>query len=163
MNIISNSCLGSYITRDYLKTKYNNPFCWSVIDDNSICTLINDYYNINFKNYELTKDNNWNFYLTIDNKIKVWYVHYKFSEKDNPIGSYNFDIISHNKDIANLKSYRYGGKLLVKHLKDIDAWEMTVPQMEQKIQAVMDIIEAKILDNKRLQTKYDLEKIKSDF
>ena len=75
-------------------------------------------------------------------------------EKDNPIGSYNFDIISHNKDIANLKSYRYGGKLLVKHLKDIDAWKMTVPQMEQKIQKVMDIIEAKILDNKRLQTKY---------
>jgi hypothetical protein len=84
-------------------------------------------------------------------------------EKDNPIGSYNFDIISHNKDIANLKSYRYGGKLLVKHLKDIDAWEMTVPQMEQKIQAVMDIIEAKMLDNKRLQTKYEMEKIKSDF
>jgi hypothetical protein len=84
-------------------------------------------------------------------------------EKDNPIGSYNFDIISHNKDIANLKSYRYGGKLLVKHLKDIDAWEMTVPQMEQKIQEVMDIIEAKMLDNKRLQTKYEIEKIKSDF
>jgi hypothetical protein len=84
-------------------------------------------------------------------------------EKDNPIGSYNFDIISHNKDIANLKSYRYGGKLLVKHLKDIDAWEMTVPQMEQKIQEVMDIIEAKMLDNKRLQTKYEMEKIKSDF
>ena len=84
-------------------------------------------------------------------------------EKDNPIGSYNFDIISHNKDIANLKSYRYGGKLLVKHLKDIDAWKMPVPQMEQKIQAVMDIIEAKMLDNKRLQTKYELEKIKSDF
>ena len=40
---------------------------------------------------------------------------------------------------------------------------MTVPQMEQKIQEVMDIIEAKILDNKRLQTKYELEKIKSDF
>ena len=84
-------------------------------------------------------------------------------ENVNPLGSYNFDIISHNKDIANLKSYRYGGKLLVKHLKDIDAWEMTVPQMEQKIQAVMDIIEAKILDNKRLQTKYEIEKIKSDF
>ena len=84
-------------------------------------------------------------------------------EKDNPFACYNFDIISHNKNIANLKSYRYGGKLLVKHLKDIDAWEMTVPQMEQKIQEVMDIIEAKILDNKRLQTKYELEKIKSDF
>lgn len=92
MNIISNSCLGSYITRDYLKTKYNNPFCWSVIDDNSICTLINDYYNINFKNYELTKDNNWNFYLTIDNKIKVWYVHYKFSEKDTMIRKNDVDV-----------------------------------------------------------------------
>ena len=83
-------------------------------------------------------------------------------EKDNPFACYNFDIISNNK-IANLKSYRYGGKLLVKHLKDIDACKMTVPQMEQKIQEVMDIIEAKILDNKRLQTKYELEKIKSDF
>lgn len=84
-------------------------------------------------------------------------------EKDNPIGSYNFDIISHNKDIANLKSYRYGGKLLVKQLKYINAWKMPVPQMEKKIQEVMDIIEAKMLDNKRLQTKYELEKIKSDF
>ena len=83
-------------------------------------------------------------------------------EKDNPFACYNFDIISDNK-IVNLKSYRYGGKLLVKHLKDIDACKMTVPQMEQKIQEVMDIIEAKILDNKRLQTKYELEKIKSDF
>lgn len=83
-------------------------------------------------------------------------------EKDNPFGSYNFDIISDNK-IVNLKSYRYGGKLLVKHLTNIDAWKMTVPQMEQKIQEVMDIIEAKILDNKRLQTKYEMEKIKSDF
>ncbi len=84
-------------------------------------------------------------------------------EKDNPFACYNFDIIYQNKNIANLKSYRYGGKLLVKHLKDIDACKMTVPQMEQKIQEVMDIIEAKILDNKRLQTKYELEKIKSDF
>lgn len=84
-------------------------------------------------------------------------------EKVNPIGSYRFDIISHNKNIANLKSYRYGGKLLVKHLKDIKAWEMPVTEMEQKIQKVMDIIEAKMLDNKRLQTKYELEKIKSDF
>ena len=84
-------------------------------------------------------------------------------EKDNPFGSYCFDIISQDKDIANLKSYRYGGKLLVKHLKDIDACKMTVPQMEQKIHSVIDIIEAKILDNKRLQTKYEVEKIKSDF
>lgn len=84
-------------------------------------------------------------------------------EKDNPIGSYHFNIITHNKDIAHLKSYRYGGKLLVKHLNYIDAWEMSVPQMEQKIQEVMDIIEAKMLDNKRLQTKYEVEKINSDF
>ena len=92
MNIISNSCLGSYITRDYLNEPYSNPFCWSVIDDVSIINLIKNYKNINFNKYELTKDKNWNFYITIDKLVKVWYVHYRFSKNDNKIRKNDVDV-----------------------------------------------------------------------
>lgn len=92
MNIISNSCLGSYISRDCLKSPYNNPFCWSVIDDNSICNLIKNYQKIDFNKYELTKDKNWNFYITIDKQVKVWYVHYRFSKTDNTIRKDDVDV-----------------------------------------------------------------------
>lgn len=90
MNIISNTCIGSFITRDFLKTPYNNPFCWNIIDSNSICSLIENYDKINFNNYELLKGYNlpnymekyWNMYIKIDNKINVYYIHYRFNPLD---------------------------------------------------------------------------------
>ena len=40
--------------------------------------LIQNWNIINFKNYELVKDNNWNFSIIINEKVKVQYVHYIF-------------------------------------------------------------------------------------
>ena len=85
MNIISNSCLGSFIYRDILKSPYQNPFCWNVIDDESLIYLIQNYDNINFKNFELVKDEHNNFYIIIDNKVKAWYIHYRYSTTDKII------------------------------------------------------------------------------
>lgn len=77
MILISHNCLSGHLYR-LLKQKYTCPFIWTVIDFNSMKTLITEWNKINFKNYNLEKDNNWNFSLIIDNKIKVQYVHYKF-------------------------------------------------------------------------------------
>lgn len=85
MNIISNSCLGSFLYKDVLKTVYQNPFCWNVIDDDSLIYLIQNYDNINFNNFELVKDEQNNFYIIIDNKVKVWYIHYRYSTTDKII------------------------------------------------------------------------------
>lgn len=78
MNIISNSCVGAFLTRDYFKEKFNNPFVWSFIDTKSFFNLIKNYDKINWLNYELIKDKNWNFSIIIDNQIKVDYPHYQF-------------------------------------------------------------------------------------
>lgn len=80
MNIISNNCLNGYLYRDCLKEEFGNPFIWTVIDFNSMLYLIKNWNTINFKNYELVKDESWNFSIIIDNKVKVQYVHYKFNK-----------------------------------------------------------------------------------
>lgn len=92
MNIISNTCIGSYIMRDCLKQPYENPFCWNIIDAESMYNLIKNYDKINFKNYELKKDDKWNFWIEIDNQVKVKFVHYHFSSRDTKIRKNNVDL-----------------------------------------------------------------------
>lgn len=85
LNIIADSCIGADIYKYHLKQPYQNPFCWSTMSSDSMAYLIQNYNNINFNNYKLTKDKNWNFSIIIDNKIKVNYVHYCFSKNDKKI------------------------------------------------------------------------------
>lgn len=92
MNIISNTCLSAIIQRDFIKQEYENPFCWNLIDFDSMYYLIKNYENINFDNIELTKNKNWEFSLIIDKKVKVQYVHYKFNINDNNITKRGSDI-----------------------------------------------------------------------
>ena len=92
MNLIGNSCLSSFITKEHIKEGYSNPFCWCVIDINSFCYLIENFDKINFWNYELVKDENWNFYIIIDEKIKVKFVHYKFSKQHSTILRKGLDV-----------------------------------------------------------------------
>lgn len=91
MNIISQNCLSGHIYKKYFNKNYKNPFIWSVIDFNSMKTLIENWNSINFNNYELVKDKNWNFSIIIDKKVKVQYVHYKFSPKYNKLTKVNGD------------------------------------------------------------------------
>lgn len=81
MNIICNSCVGGFIYKNELKSPFTNPFIWNIIDFKSMCYLVKNYDAIDFDNYELVKDKNWNFSIIIDDNVKVQYVHYKFSPK----------------------------------------------------------------------------------
>ena len=83
MNIISNTCIGSYIQRDCLKQKYSNPFCWNIIKAPEMIKLIKHWDSINFQNYEIVKDKNWRFSVIIDGLVKVDFVHYLFSANDD--------------------------------------------------------------------------------
>lgn len=80
MNLISQNCLSGNIYQNCLREQFSNPFIWTVIDFSSMLYLIQNWKSINFKNYELVKDTNWNFSIIIDGKVKVQYVHYLFDK-----------------------------------------------------------------------------------
>ena len=80
MNIISNSCVGGFLMRDHFKQEYSNPFIWSYIDTKSFYNLIKNFDTLDWFNYELIKDDKWNFSLIIDNQVKVEYPHYHFDK-----------------------------------------------------------------------------------
>lgn len=92
MNLIGNTCVASYITRDCIKQPFVNPFVWNIIDFESCYNLIKYWETLNFENYEITKDNDWNFSIKIDNKVNVQYVHYKFSKEHNKLTIKNNDV-----------------------------------------------------------------------
>ena len=92
LNVIADTCVGADIYKYHLKQPYQNPFCWETMDCDSMSYLIQNYKNINFNNYELVKDKNWNFSIIIDKKVKVNYVHYHFSKKDKIIRTDKSDV-----------------------------------------------------------------------
>lgn len=85
MNLIGNSCIASYITRDFLHQKFVNPFCWCIMDFQSCYNLVKYWDSIDFNNFELIKDEDWNFSIIIDDKVKVQYVHYLFDKNATKI------------------------------------------------------------------------------
>lgn len=92
MNIIGNSCGATAISKWCLKEKYNNPFCWVLIDFENFYNLIKYYDTLNFNNYELIKDDKWNFYIVIDNKVKIWFPHYRFDKNCKEIKIKEVDV-----------------------------------------------------------------------
>lgn len=80
MNLVNNSCIGSYITQKISPDGFHNPFQWCQIDFDSMYYMIKNWSSINWFNYELIKDDKWNFSIIIDNHIKVNYIHYKFDK-----------------------------------------------------------------------------------
>lgn len=82
MNLISQNCLTGDLNRYHFHTKYSSPFIWTVIAFEDMKKLITEWNSINFLDYELLRDENWNFSILIDKKVKIQYVHYKFSPDD---------------------------------------------------------------------------------
>jgi len=81
MNIITNNCLGGYIYRDVLRTQYENPFVWCFIEP--YFDFIQDYPNIDFKNYELKRietDSLKRFKIVINEKYELKFWHYWFDK-----------------------------------------------------------------------------------
>lgn len=79
-NIIANNCTGSRLYQQ-IGMQYGNPFMWSIISPEDFLYLYNNYYDINYWNYEIGKKNG-SYKLIIDGKINVLYVHYKYGEED---------------------------------------------------------------------------------
>lgn len=80
--------------RDYLKCPYNNPFCWNIIDFNSMYNLISKWDSIDFTNWDMFRDKQWNFYTKIDNYITIKWQHYKFSKTDDVLRKEGIDVFS---------------------------------------------------------------------
>ena len=85
MNLISQNCLAGNIYQCILRERFGNPFIWSVIDFDSMLYLIENWDSINFENYELVKDEKFNFSIIIDDHVKVQYVHYLFDPNSKEI------------------------------------------------------------------------------
>ena len=82
MNLISNNCFGGmYLRRE--KLQFKNPFIWTAINCKDFLNVIHNFDTINWMNYEIIKDKNWNFFINIDNKCKLNCVHYRFSKTDD--------------------------------------------------------------------------------
>lgn len=94
MNIIGNTCCGSWLTQTYFKEPFSNPFCWNVIRYESLYKLIKNYDSIDFNKYELSKDTDWKFYILVDGQIKIEYPHYKFSPNTVFTKTNDHDILS---------------------------------------------------------------------
>lgn len=79
-NIISHNCVGAefYKLQD---CQYGNPFIWCVIPPDDFQRLYNHYNQIDFSNIKLEKDKKY-YKIVIDDKINVYYVHYKYSKED---------------------------------------------------------------------------------
>lgn len=135
MNLIGHTCIPSFITTKCLNENISNPFSYAVLDFNSVYNLVKDYDIINWFNYELIKDKNWNFYIIIDNKIKIWYGHYKFDKNVN-------GIITKNNNV-------YSNKI----------WEYIVEKYETRVKRMLNNKESPIFifasANNRIDNAYD--------
>lgn len=78
VNIISHNCIGGRIYQEK-GLEYGNPFMWSIIPPDDFWYLYNHYDEIDFSKIVLTKIKNDNV-IIIDNKIKVYFVHYRFDK-----------------------------------------------------------------------------------
>lgn len=107
MNIITNSCVGGYLYKDYFKIPYENPFIWSYIDFNSFIYLMMNFKTINYKNIRIENNN----HIIIDDKVDVHYLHYikdnscskpTFVKKDNTIRYSNIEDYTLDKYLRRL-------------------------------------------------------------
>lgn len=112
MNIISNTCLGAYITRDFLKEPYQNPFQWNIIDFNSMKNLIENYDKLKSLKYsiKILKNNDYPT-MIFENNIIIDFVHIKLkSKKYKTINNQN-NVFVDDKDIIEYTMTKYKNRL----------------------------------------------------
>lgn len=80
-NIIAHNCVGGRMCQQR-GVQYGNPFMWSIIPPDDFYYLYTHYNDLNYKNIKLEKLKT-DYKLTIDGKIRVIYVHYKYDKNAN--------------------------------------------------------------------------------
>lgn len=94
ISLIANSCIGSYIQRDYLKQELVNPFTWATVSIPDMKKLVFNYDKINFRNYRLITLNGVK-YISVDNRFVIKYVHYRYDKR-----SENKKIVNRNGSVT---------------------------------------------------------------
>lgn len=92
INLIGNSCVSSYIVRDFLNQQFINPFTWCTIKNSDISFIIDNYEKIDWYKYDIGfyKDkNNKCVHFYIDNSFSIYYLHYILSDKETQIDGVN--------------------------------------------------------------------------
>lgn len=82
MNVISNNCCGGCLYRK-MNIGFNNPFIWMVIPYSSLKYILEHFYEINWKDYEILKSKyrKYTFIILVDKKIEIHYIHYIFNSQ----------------------------------------------------------------------------------
>lgn len=84
MNIITNCCLGGFITRDVLHEQFSNPFVWVWMTTNDVCNIVHNYSSLDFRKFIIRPHDgqlveNCCFDIIVDNQITLVYSHYQFN------------------------------------------------------------------------------------
>ena len=85
------------------------------------------------------------------------------SEKENPFGSYQMEIIDCNKQMVNFRRYKYAGQLRIKHHEKIDASNCSIWYIEDHIEKMMKVIEEKRLELKKDVINNRMKEMEKDF
>jgi hypothetical protein len=96
MILVSQNCLAGHLYK-ILNLEYACPFIWTVIDFQSMKILITEWDKLDFLDYDIVKDSNWNFSIIIDKRVKIQFVHYKFNPKTTTLTKTKNGDIFYNK------------------------------------------------------------------
>lgn len=101
MNIVCNNCVGARLY-EVNHIQFNNPFTWCVIKTNDFIKLIKDFDKHNFNNAKFELENYYDkpyksILVTIDDDIRLHYIHYIYDENASiPYKRNNTDILYKN-------------------------------------------------------------------
>lgn len=84
-------------------------------------------------------------------------------KKENPFGSFEMKIIYPNKEMVNLRQYRYAGKLRIKQLEKINVRDCSISFIEEHIEKMMSIIEEKRMEMKMVTINNRKKEMEKDF
>lgn len=79
--LISNNCFAASIYKDCVQVPQPSPFCWNIIQSEDFTRLIKNIDTIDFLNFKVAFDELCGeYYVLIDNLVRVYYTHYKYDE-----------------------------------------------------------------------------------
>ena len=142
-NIITNCCLGAFVTRNILKTQFNNPFVWAWVNATDICYLLEKYETVDFTKFKLQKytttplQDGDCFKICVDGKITIVYSHYQFNSKYSTL---------YTDNVTNMVYYN-------------KIWEFVVQKYIQRVSRIPSDPPVFILCDDRCDCGYDAEHI----